>query len=214
MSIQITNFSISAGSWGYANSGVSVDLTDLANTVTTSGCYLEVGGTTVSSTLTSISGGYRMTYDPADDFVSLNGPTTFRAYASNDVGQTLYEDFYITFGYVVEFNNRPQDGWNFGYDTGVVVRASAENSASCPIKNAEAFWFETESRPNRLLGASIVGVPAVETEGIKNLSASIYPQSTAFFYGETYRVVLRAKDFAGNEMEPFEFEFKIEDIPE
>jgi len=46
------------------------------------------------------------------------------------------------------------------------------------------------------------------------LGASISPQSTAFFYGKTFRVVLNARDFAGNRMEPYEFEFKIEDAPE
>jgi hypothetical protein len=212
MSIQITNFSVAEGEWGYASSGVSVDLTDLTNIVTTSGCYLEVGGTTVSATLTSISGGYRMEYDPVDDFTSLEGPTTFRAHASNNIGQNVYQDFYLTYGYLVEYNNRSQDGWNFGYQTEVVVRASAENSVSCPVSNAEAFWFETEDRPQKHLGATIVGVPAKYTSDSDDMSASIYPQSTAFFYGETYTVVLRAKDFAGNEME-YEFEFKIEDKP-
>jgi len=210
MSIQITNFSLSIGQWGYANSGVSVDITDLVHTVTTSGCYFEVGGTTVSSTLAVISDGYRMTYDPADDFASLLGPTEFKAHGSNDNGEFLYSNFYVTFGYIVEYVNQPQDGWDFGYNTEVVVRASAENASSCPVSNAEAFWFTTEDRTNRHLGASIVGVPAAVTE---DLPASIYPQSTAFFYGKTYKVVLRAKDFAGNEMEPFEFEFKTEDKP-
>lgn len=202
---------MAAGEWGYANSGVSVDLTDLSNVVTTSGCYFEVDGTTVSSTLTSISGGYRMIYNPDDDFASLDGSTNFRAYGSNDLGESSYRDFYLTFGYLVEYENSHINGWDFGYSTEVVVRASAENSVSCPVKNAAAFWFETEARPQKHLGASIVGVPA--REDTSNMSASIYPQSTAFFYGETYKVVLRAKDLAGNEMEPLEFEFKIEDKP-
>lgn len=210
MSIEITNFSIAAGEWGYADSGVSVDIIDSVYNVTTSGCYLEIDGTTVSSTLTSISGGYRLGYDQLDSWI---GPVEFTVYGSNDNLDLIYENFYLTFGYIVEYVNRPQGGWDFGYDTEVVVRASAENVASCPIKSAEAFLFETESRPQKHLGASIVGVPAKESV-TSDMSASIYPQSTAFFYGKTYKVVLRAKDFAGNEMEPFEFEFKIEDAPE
>jgi hypothetical protein len=136
-----------------------------------------------------------------------------KAYGSNDNGDTASHAFYLTYGYVVEYVNRPQGGWDLGYDSSVVVRASAENMASCPIKNAEAFWFETESRPNKHLGARIVGIPTTEFTDVRGLSATIYPQSTAFFYGKKYTVVLRAKDFAGNEMEPFEFEFKIEDEP-
>ena len=211
MSIEITNFSIAIGKWDYADTGVSVDILDSVYNVTTSGCYLEVNGTTVSSTLVPIAGGYRLTYDPVDNFSSLSGPSEFTIYGSNDNSDVIYEDFYVTIGYIVEYANRPQDGWNFGYDTEVVVRASAENESSCPIKNAEAFWFETEARPQKHLGASIVGIPA--NSDMSDMSASIYPQSTAFFYNKTYKVVLRAKDFAGNEMEPLEFEFKIEDKP-
>jgi hypothetical protein len=209
MSIQIANFSLDAEDWTYADSSISVDITDLVHSVTTSGCYFEVNGATVSSTLVPISNGYRMTYDPADNFASLGGPTEFRAYGSNDNNDILYRNLYVTFGYIVEMNNRSQDGWDLGFNSEVVVRASAENMASCPIKNAEAFWFTTEDNNNRLLGASIVGIPRSSSD----LSASIYPQSTAFFYGKTYKIVLRASDFAGNEMEPFEFEFKIEDKP-
>ncbi len=211
MSIEITNFSLSTGGWEYASGSIGVDIIDQVYNVTTSGCYLEINGTTVSTVLTPISEGYRMTYDSPDNFISLTGPSTFTTNGSNDNGDHVYEDFYLTFGYIVEYVNTPLEGWDFGYNTEVVVRASAENMASCPIKNAEAFWFETESRPNRHLGASIVGIPVKSDSAV--LSASIYPQSTAFFYGKTYKVVLRARDFVGNEMIPLEFEFKIEDRP-
>lgn len=213
MSINIDNFSLGVGAYSSATGSVSVDITDSFHNITTSGCYFELDGTTVSSTLTSISGGYTMTYDPDDDFASFSGPTELRAYGSNDNGDTASSAIYLTSGYVVEYVNSKQDGWDLGYNSSVVVRAGAENMASCPIKSAEAFWFETESRPNKHLGARIVGVPTSEYADVKNLSATIYPQSTAFFYGSVYKVVLRAKDFAGNEMEPFEFEFKIEDEP-
>ena len=214
MSLEITNFSLAVGGWGYANSGVSVDITDLANTVTTSGCYFKLDGTTVSSTLTPITNGYRMLYNPVDGFESIYGPTELEANGSNDIGETISSPFYITFGYIVDFENRKQDGIDFGYSTEVVVRASAENLASCPIKNAEAYVFETEVMSGRDIGASIVGVLPTEFSQNEDLGACIYPQSTAFFYGQIYRVVLTAKDFAGNEMEPLEFEFKIEDKPE
>jgi hypothetical protein len=91
---------------------------------------------------------------------------------------------------------------------------SAEDLATCPKFSADAYWFVTEHLKPKDLSASIVCIPAPVTEAIEELQASIYPQSTAFFYGKTFRVVLTCKDFEGNEMEPYEFEFKIEDGPD
>jgi hypothetical protein len=45
------------------------------------------------------------------------------------------------------------------------------------------------------------------------LPAKIYPHSTAYFYGKEFRVVVKAKDFAGNEMVPLVSSYKIEDKP-
>jgi len=54
-------------------------------------------------------------------------------------------------------------------------------------------------------------VPLSESD----LSASIIPQTdTIFFYGKVFTVEIRAKDFAGNKMTPYTFEFRIEDEPE
>lgn len=213
MALEITNFSIDVGGWGYANSGISVDITDLTYSVTSSGTYMEVDGTTVSATLTTISGGYRLYYDPDDDFSSIGGSTAFTVYGSNDNNENVMQEHYVTYGYIVELEN--SRSWDFGLGQQILVRVSAENNSICPVQNAGAFIFETVDFIPKELGATIVGIPAAEEE-IKqnNLSAEIYPQSTAFFYEKIYKVVITTKDFAGNEMEPLEFEFKIEDKPE
>jgi hypothetical protein len=59
------------------------------------------------------------------------------------------------------------------------------------------------------LGATIVPT------GYANLPATIYPQlePNTFFYGAKVTVIVRAKDEAGNEMEPFVLNFTIEDKP-
>jgi hypothetical protein len=45
------------------------------------------------------------------------------------------------------------------------------------------------------------------------MQAIIYPHSTAYFYGKEFKVVVKAKDFAGNQMEPLILNYRIEDKP-
>lgn len=95
---------------------------------------------------------------------------------------------------------------SFAHDEHLTVRISAENLATCPKTSTYAYTLETRAMFNRDLLAFIYA-----KDGKRELPATIIADSTAFIYNEIYRVVINAKDFAGNEMEPFEFEFKIEE---
>jgi hypothetical protein len=206
--IKITNFSLDVGQYTNAEGFISVDILDDTCPVSTSGTILLVDGIEVFTTLSGITNGYRLYYDPADDFESLNGPTTFTVHAENECGDTLEKDFYLTFGYVVEYDNI---GFDYGYKNKVAVRVTAENMASCPKEESVAFIFETEDYNSKGLGARIVAKPFAQSQG--DMPASIYPQSTAYFYGKEFEIVVRARDFAGKEMEPFILRYKIEDAP-
>ena len=94
----------------------------------------------------------------------------------------------------------------FEYDESVDVRVSAENIVSCPRTTTYAYLFETRHLDNRELSASITAV-----DNSVYLSASITADSNAFLYNKVFNVVIEAKDFSGNEMEPLEFTFKILD---
>ena len=206
--LKISNFSLDIDGFTHAAGIVCVDITDDVYNVVSSGTYFIIDGTVTSGTFTSITDGYTMCYDPADDFASFKGSTTFTVHAENDNSDVLERNFYLTSGYLVEYDNRDQD---YGYSSQVVVRATAENLASCPTTGTDAYYFTTTPKPPKDLGASIVGIPWSE----KDLSASIIPTTdTIYFYGKVFRIEVRAKDFAGNVMEPFTFEFKIEDKPE
>ena len=210
-SLQITNFSLDIGEYTTASGYISVDVLDDVWGVVTSGTYFKVDGAIVPVTFSGIEDGYRMFYDPVDDFGSLNGPTIFTAHAENNNGNILEENYYLTFGYVVEYKNYSRIGLNYGYNTKVTVRITAENYASCPKLSSDGHRFITEQRKNVDLGASIVGI--FHADDVSNLSAKIYPTSTAYFYGKTFEVVINAKDFAGNIMEPCVLTYKIEDKP-
>jgi hypothetical protein len=212
-SLKITNFSLDIGEYTTSSGIISVDILDDECPISVSGTYFMVDGVQVSSTLSGIDSGYRMFYDPEDDFTSLEGPTTFTVHAENECGKILEQDFYLTFGYIVEYINRPELSGNMDYGFGhkIAVRVVAENYASCPQVSSLAWEFESKSQFNNDLGASIIG--RFHAWDYNDMLATIYPQSTAYFYGKEFRVVVKAKDFAGNQMEPLILAYRIEDKP-
>jgi hypothetical protein len=208
LSLKISNFSLVEGEYTAASGTICVDITDDVYNVVTSGTHFIIGDTVTSGTFDTITDGYTMCYDPVDNFASIMGATTFTVHAQNDNGDVLEKDYYLTSGYMVEYDNRTQE---YDYDNQVVVRMTAENFASCPADSTYAYWFTTEQQLPKDLTASIVGVPW----GEKELTAEIYPQTdTMFVYGKVFNVEVRAKDFSGNVMPPYVFEFRIEDKPE
>jgi len=209
LSLKISNFSLDIEEYASASGTICVDLTDDVHNVVTSGSYFIIGETVTSgNTYTPITDGYTMCFDSPNDFADLTGATTVTVHTENDNGDALERDFYLTSGYIVEYDNRTQD---YGFGSQVVVRGTAENLASCPNTGTDAYFFRSTPKESISLGASIVGMPWSE----KNLGASITPTTdTIYFYGKVFRVEVRAKDFAGNVMEPFTFEFRIEDEPE
>ncbi len=207
-SLKISNFSLDVNGYTAASGIICVDITDDVYNVVTSGTYFIVGDTIVSGIFTSITDGYTMCYDSPTDFQELVGSTEITVHAMNDNGDILEQDFYLTSGYIVEYDNRTQD---YGFDSQVVVRGTAENNASCPDTGTDAYFFTTIPKEAVDLGAFINGQPW----GEKDLGASISATTdTIYFYGKKFRIEVRAKDFAGNVMEPFVFEFQIEDKPE
>jgi len=209
--IYIFDFYPAIGEYETAGGVVCVSVTDSYYGISTSGTYFMVDGVQVSSTLSGIADGYRICYDPVDDFESFDGTTTLTMHAQNNDGAVLEKDFYLTFGYIVEYENYPYGGMDYGFNNPVVVRMSAENMASCPRTTADGYWFVTKRRKNTDLSASIVGKPF--DSNYKDLPAIIFSESTAYFYGKDFEVVFNAKDFAGNEMSELVFNFTIEDKP-
>jgi hypothetical protein len=207
-SLKISNFSLDVDGYTAASGMICVDVTDDVYGVSTSGTYFVIDETIVSGTFTPITDGYTMCYDSPTDFDNLVGATTVTVHATNNNSEILEQDFYLTSGYIVEYDNRDQD---YGFGSQVVVRGEAENLVSCPRTGADAYYFTSVPKFGRDLGASIVGQPW----GEKDLAASITPTTdTIYFYGKVFRIEVRAKDFAGNVMDPYIFEFKIEDMPE
>lgn len=213
-SIKITNFSLDVGEYTEAEGLISVDVLDDTCPISTSETYFMVDGVRVPVTFSGIQDGYRMFYDPIDDFSSLDGPTTFTVHVENECDKTLEQDFYLTFGYIVEYINNPgqSNNMDYGFNNKIAVRVTAENYASCPQISALAWEFESKEQLNNDLGASIIGKFHALDDA--DISAEIKPDSTAYFYGKEFEVIVNAKDFAGNKMEPLVLKYRIENKPE
>lgn len=206
--LKITNFSLDVGEHTTASGYIAVDIVDDTCSVSTSGTYFEVDGQVVQSTFSGIANGYRMFYDPIDNFEFLNGPTVFTVHAENTCGSYLEKELYLTFGYIVRYYNFSDYGIDYGFNNKVAVRITAENMVSCPHIDSVSYTFDSAQLNNREIGASIFCVK--HGDDATNISASIYPLSTAYFYDKEIEVVVNAKDFAGNEMPSFVLRYKIE----
>ncbi len=199
MTILLDNFSISVEEWLPVVDLVSfaVDVIDHEHDISTSGTYFLHDEEIVPTSYSGISDGYKFYYYPP----TISGEVNLTIHAENDNSETKEEDYYLLYGYNVKFDELI----DWGPKKEVVITADAKNLAFCPNIVGEASYFETADLRSYDLGASIQAVESVD------LNATVYPQNTFFFYGRIYTVKISGvKDFAGNEMQPFSFDFTIE----
>lgn len=204
-SLKIDNFSLSIDEYVATSETISVDVLDDECPISVSGTYMLVAGEEVPISFEAITNGYRIYYNPTDNFASLDGPTEFLVHTENECGDWLEESYYLTLGVVVGYSNIPASS-DFGFDNEVLVRIEAEDMASCPTLSALAWSFTSAELRVDDLPACIVGVLPSE----RNLTARIVSKSTAYFYNKEFEVIVTASDFSGNEMPPFVLNYKIE----
>jgi len=202
MTILIDNFSIDVEEWVSIADLVSfsVNVIDHDNNITTSGTYFLHDDQIVLTSYSGILDGYRCYYYPP----TISGEVNLTIHAENDNSETEEEDYYLLYGYNVKFN----EVVDWGPKKEVVTTVDVKNLAFCPNKVGDAFYFETADLHSCDLNATIKAVESVDLE------ATIFPQSTAFFYSMTYKIIISGiRDFTGNIMPSYEFEFTIEDPP-
>lgn len=207
-SIYFDNFNIDKGDYVNLNSSVCVDAHDAVYGLVASGTYFKINDNLISGSLTEISDGFRMCFDVEDNIHLFSGITKITARAENYNNEVLEEDYYLTSGYIVDFINNQKSGIDFGFGERVYIRMEAENLASCPEIVTDGYYFTSRIEYNSDLSAYIFPVGGYYSDS-SNLTASIYPQSTAYFYDKEFEVVIKVKDYAGNEIEPYVINFRI-----
>ncbi len=204
MAILIDNFNLGVGGWTLVSDlgAFQVDAIDYTYAIdtTSSGSYFLHNGKQVSTTFSGIPNGQRMFYTPTS--VVSSGTFTITAHVRNSNNEIKEKTYYLLYGYNILFDQVVEWGPNKQID--ILIQAS--NLAFCPNLEGEGSYFKTADLESRDLGAIIRVIEPFD------LNATIYPQSTAFFYGKTYIItVLGIKDYSGNEMDPYTFTFTIED---
>jgi len=217
--LEVDNFFLEVDEYTTSAGIMSVDIYDKRRIpVSTTNSYFVVSGTQVPVTFSGIevhttdlgqpivASGYRMFFDSPTDFFA-DEPVEIVAHGANIIGDVIEQTYYLLYGYNLIYDTPPEVVWGWGDQ--IIVWATAKNKASCPAQSTDAWWFEIRPKEHADLGATIVPT------GYANLPAIIYPQlqPNTFFYGANVKVIVRAKDEAGNEMEPFVLNFTIEDNP-
>lgn len=199
-SLYIESFSIYEDTFTNASTTIHVDLLDYLYSIDISKSYFKIDGESVSVTFSGIDNGYRMYYNPTNDFYTKD-TLVVTAHATNTVGDIYELDYYLLFGYDVAYTHK-------GYwspNENILVRMQASNLSDCVNIGADSYYFITQDLPSYELSSSIRCVEA------EDLLCEIYPQSTTFFYGSSFIIrVEGVKDFDGNEMDNFIFNFNIE----
>ena len=200
-SLQAGTFFLDVGEYTTISATAWVDVVDPLKGVSTSGTYFKVNGVEVPVTFTSIPNGYRMYYDPDDNFAT-EGVLVYTAHIRNNVGDEKDVNYYLLRGFNVVHDGATR--WP-PYKQ-VDIWMTATNSGFCPNTSTDAYYFRTRELRRTDLAARIYPV------GPFDLGSSVYPQSTAFFYGGTYTLTISGvRDYSGNEMDPFIHTFTIED---
>jgi len=200
-SLFVVDFFVQEFEFVDSDSTCYVDIVDFLYAIVDSSITITIDGIHRSILSIESIGDIKRVYFAPDNGFYSEGEIVINVYAVSSIGEVLDHDFVLLYGY----NVVPSEVNYFLPNTSVVVRGEASNVAFCPNKEALSFYFTTMDYDSFNLNMSIIPTDPVD------LGMVIYPQSTAFFYGKTYTVTISGiKDFAGNDMEPFEYSFTIE----
>ncbi|MHA2131881.1 MAG: hypothetical protein ACW99L_18080, partial [Promethearchaeota archaeon] len=182
MAISISNFNLDISEWMLVSDLVSfsVDAVDPTYTIDTSssGSYFLHDGDQVTTTFSGITDGQRMFYTPSS--VVSSGTFTITAHVKNSNNETKDETYYLLYGYNVLFDQVVE--WGPAKQVDVLIQAT--NLAFCPNTEGEGSYFRTIDLDSENLGAIVRVIEPFD------LNSTIYPQSTAFFYGKTYTITV------------------------
>lgn len=154
--------------------------------------------------LEDIINGVKVSCSISDDFTTTGSSLIYSIYAESIIGENINRDFSVLFGFNVVLN----DVVDWGVSEDIYIRLQAKNTAFCSNEVSDSFKVTSANMLHSELISSINPI------SYSDITSSIYPQSTTFFYNKTYRIKLRnVKDFAGNILPEVIYEFTVEKKP-
>jgi len=199
-SLEFGNFFADYGSITTASSIAWIEIIDNLGEIDTNNCYFSIDDQPVTSNFVPINNGYRMEYNPTNDYAYLDS-FKLSAHAQNYYNDVLEIDYEFLYGADIKLNKIV----NFDSEDTIHVWSKATNLMNCPEFSTIAYNFETQRRLRRDLGISINPI------GYTDLTVTLYPQNPFFFYGRTYNVIISGlKDASGNVTPEYTHTFTIE----
>lgn len=178
----------------------SVEVLDDTHSVTSSGTYFTDNGVNVSSTLTTISGGYLMTYTTVP-----SGSIVLVAHSSNNNDEFYSRTYELQYGYQASWEE--VNYWGPEYEVPIAVSASNTSLAS------NTSYFSTFFETRKIMSTDLEVFITAEGSGKFDLESYIEPRSKHFMYGKTYSITISGiQDYSGNVLQPFTYSFTIEEI--
>ena len=203
MGLYITNFSIPEDSTVYCTSllDFSVDVLDDTNIVTLSGTYLSINTENTFCTYSSILNGYRLQCSTVP-----SGTIWLEVFGSNNLDETINTLYILQFGYEIEWDRVVV--WPNNKE--IPVSVSANNN----VFNSNTVYYSTFFKTSNYKECDLEAWVSVDGSGQLNLSASIFPQSKYFMYGNSYSITISGiKDFSGNILPAKTYSFTLENNP-
>lgn len=213
LSIKISDVSLPVGSYAESGKCLYFEVTDDVYGVDSSGCFITINDVIVVVTSEVITDGYRFMYTiNSSDFEEGSYSKVTMTGVSNS-GVIIDRSVYLTFAYVVAFNNVKElpTAIDYGFENEVVVRVEVHNEASCPTYTSDSWVFKSSAMVNRSLSANING--RLYSMDFLPINAEIIPNSTAYLYNKSMTVTVDAKDLLGNRMATYKIDYRIEDKP-
>jgi len=202
-SLEIDNFSLPTNKYAYFGEYLTVDIIDILFEIDKVNTFFEISGVKVNTFFTDIANGVRASCFIDNIFVS-DGDIYCKIVAHNKLNDLAEKTYVLLYGNSIELNSRIK----FDFNKQVSVVGCANNEVNCPNTECNSFVFETQDYPSYNLKALISCVIS------EDITAEIYPQSTAFFYGREYEIVISGiKDYSGNYILPTKIVFRIEELP-
>jgi hypothetical protein len=177
----------------------SVEVIDDLYTVTTSGTYFTDNGTVVSGSLTTISGGYLMSY-----LTVPSGNMLLVANGSNNNNEFYSRTYELQYGYQASWEE--VNYWGPKYEVPIAV--SAKNTSLASNTSYFSTFFETR----KIMSTDLEAFITAEGSGKADFTGYIEPRSKHFMYGKTYSITISGiQDYSGNILSPFTYTFTIEE---
>jgi len=199
-SLEFGDFFADYGSITTASSIAWIEIIDGLGEVDTNSCYFSIDDQQVISTFVPINNGYRMEYNPSNDYAYLDS-FKLSVHAQNYYNDVLEIDYRFFYGADIKLNELI----DLGSERSIDVWSKATNLMNCPEFSTISYSFETQQRLHSDLNVYIKPISYVD------LPVTLYPQNTFFFYGRTYNVIISGlKDVSGNVTPEYIHTFTIE----